>query len=166
MYGIILGMDPEERIQRLREIVTQEYATLCGRLDLRQLEWDIFIARPRSTELTALGTPLGHATASYFHRGRQYMIMSYFTEDLMALPVDALAFPPALWERAQRDHDTIWPDWRLSLWEETIHQLQDQRFNAIEDGHGEGWLRAVAFAADRFGLDRDTLAICLRGSLH
>ena len=137
-------------------IIETEYLKLCSQLSILPLPVDCYL--PAQTEdFTALGTNRQNLDPGYCH-SKKYIIMPF---DISWVPGPQPNFPPTSWDLRAPD----WPDWRSTIWHETVHQLSDVmgRWDGKESGvslgamnpsrgtgHGVGWIAALKEFASRF----------------
>lgn len=141
----------EEDFQALCSRIDTEYARMCHVLQLDLLPLDIALA----TEEDASG---GFNGSVIVIRPDPY--------DLGREAEEPPVFPPVTWNINDPAHPNEWPQWRMELLHEVVHQVQLQRFqnwdpNDGKEGHGEGWYEACEAVARGFG----TIATVLRGVL-
>jgi len=136
------------------DAVEKEYELLCKKLELAPIKLDIYRYNTNSNETTSLGTSILNATP-------------LFTPDLIVLPQDqetdlsnhTLNFPPANWCKF---NELEWPQWRIELWHEVVHQVEYQIIEEWIAGveQKDAWEKAIAYVADKFSVSsRDLSAI-------
>jgi hypothetical protein len=56
-------------------------------------------------------------------------------------------------------HPVEWPAWRIELWHEVVHQVEDQILDEWSPGpkHGESWTDAIEYVADAFSVNPETI---------
>lgn len=130
-------------------IVCKEYELLVQRLRLQPVPLDIYEFVEGSLTPTPAGfTLLGNGSPGY---GAPGLILPQEGPD-----IDEVAFPPV---------DVVklnWPVWRIELWHEVCHQVQDKQlgmWNPLDgsQGHSSGWSEAILYVADEFGWTLDQL---------
>jgi len=122
-----------------KELIQNEYYHLCKKLDLNPLPLDIYIVNLKSTENTQLGTSYNNATPLYT---RKLLVLPVFRGDLEVLYDQTHTFPPMTWDKI---HPVEWPIWRIELWHEICHQVEDQLIGEWKSGnsHGKSWQKAI-----------------------
>jgi hypothetical protein len=141
-------------LEKARELIRSEYSNLCKALSLQQVDTDIYIVQPNSKQTTQFGTSLMNDTPQY---GPGLLILPLMRADLEACPEQSPAFPPTVWNK---HHLYEWPVWRIELWHEVCHQVEDQVFHKLnsQNKHGETWRKAKSFLAKSFGVESEDLA--------
>lgn len=133
------------------KIIAAEYEALCGRLGLEPVVLDVYRIVGGSHAETDHGTKLGNAAAAY---GRGKVAIPLDQGDV----VEPRVFPPADWRRMS----TEWPTWRIDLWHEVCHQVQDRALglwdpNDGAEGHRLGWAEARELVAAAMDVDTATI---------
>lgn len=140
-----------------RHMIEAEYDRLCAALGLTPVPLDIYPVNERapSTVRTPHGTPLANSTPGY---RRGLMLLPSYPDQVEEWS-EAPEFPPELpWDKGA----SHWPIWRIELWHETCHQIQDIRLGHWNpqdgrNGHGPGWQEAAGVMAETYGTDAETL---------
>ena len=140
------------------ETIATEYGRLCQILGLKPVVLDVFRIIDGSSEATPAGSMTrGRADAAY---GKGFVVIP-----VDGLPIEVKAFPPRDW----RLFGDEWPSWRVDVWHEVVHQVQDQRFGMLRrddgrEGHANGWPEALAVVAAAFDADASSLEHLVRPS--
>lgn len=144
----------------LRDTITEDYRRLCNKLMLERAPLDIYITEAESSEVTSFGFPVNYPYAGY-------------DQKVIHLPLDEIAiehtghtldlFPaiPKHWDMRSSE----WPEWRVNLWHEAIHQYEDRVLGAWTSGneHGASWRRAVEDVAAKLCVSAEQLAKVVEG---
>ena len=149
MYKKGALMDSEQIVDRLRGLYSREYMNLCSFIDLSELPLDIYIVVFNSQDLTPLGNKLGHGTPSY---KQDCIILPHIHDALPSMSIEDVAFPPVVWTKNDSRFEVVWPEWRLTVWHETCHQLEHKLTGVFHGGaeHGESWKRALLLLSSHF----------------
>ena len=133
------------------ETIATEYGRLCQILGLKPVVLDVFRIIDGSSEATPAGSMTrGRADAAY---GKGFVVIP-----VDGLPIEVKAFPPRDWRRFGDE----WPSWRVDVWHEVVHQVQEQQLGALDrgdgtKGHSRGWSEAVAAVASKFHVKPEVL---------
>lgn len=136
-------------LYKVTELIKSEYHNLCKALSLQQVDLDIYIVQPDSTQSSQFGTPFKNATAAY---KPGLLVLPLCNGDFGVIHEQSPVFPPTTW----RKNDPVeWPVWRIELWHEVCHQIVDQVFHAwsLKNQHGESWRKAIDFVAKYFDVE-------------
>jgi hypothetical protein len=132
----------------LEDAIRADYDALCRQFGLHAVPLDIYVVDEASSARTGHGTQLKNATPAY--NGR-LIIIPVEQGDLNVLYDLQNEYPPKLFEVV------AWQPWRVELWHEVAHQLQDQKLNKWNknddaDGHALGWNEALDLLGSPFGV--------------
>jgi hypothetical protein len=143
-------------LNAIEAYIQEEYRNLCNILSLTQVSLDVYIAKEGSTEITEFGTCIGNYTPAYSPQKLIMPLVDYFNMDQATTPT----FPPEVWDR---NHPYEWPIWRIELWHEVCHQVEDQIFNEWDAKieQGEAWEKSMKYIADCFSITINELSNAL-----
>ncbi|TYP94870.1 hypothetical protein LX73_0160 [Fodinibius salinus] len=129
----------------------QEYQNLCNKLDLKPVPLDVYEYKEDSNEKTDLSTSKNNATAGY---SPDKLILPLTGEGTSSLREPS--FPPKEWNKL---HPMEWPVWRVELWHEVVHQVEDQILNKWSPlhNHGNSWSEAIRYVAKEFSVEPETI---------
>ena len=138
-------------LPQFQAAVQAEYSALCQCLGLSLAFLDVCVTN-------AVGAPCcGHQREEAGYRGAcethvaGVLVIPIDPPHLAALPTaPGVVFPAACAKRSP----TVWPDWRVSLYHEVCHQVQDQVYGLLDgadgySGHNTNWWEAVAWVSDK-----------------
>jgi [ribosomal protein S5]-alanine N-acetyltransferase len=138
-------------------VVNKEYLLLCDCLGLRAAEVDAGLTlRSNKACCGHQREEAGYVGASGNHP-KGLIVIPIDAADLHKEPMPSFVSPPVT---AKRKNKTNWPDWRVSLYHEVCHQVQEDILGERNPGDGYGghkvnWWAAVAWVGDRLGLPRE-----------
>ncbi len=125
--------------------IEDDYSSVCSTLKLKPDLLDIYEYKIDSDNMTQHDTALRDTFAAYYPSKLTLPI----ADDGNAsdnIPI----FPPTDWRRL---NSYQWPPWRIDLWHEIVHQVEDQILNE----HGESWAEAISYVAEKFSVDQKTI---------
>jgi len=184
-------------IDQLRTYAEADYTKLCQRLELAPIPLEIALARsplqeaiesltpdqlsasagiPSPTLCQQLGIELtpentfGNIGAFYGDGatpGDFRIILRYGDEDLYIAPEGQPIFPPQQWNDSDPGQWDEWPQWRIDLWHETVHQVEHRVFGHYDTEKNKlalhdwpEWRQALNYVAARFeGVSGDALHV-------
>lgn len=125
-----------------------DYEHLCGEFSLLPVTLDIYLVEEKSNATSLHNTLLKNETPAY--NGR-LMVIPINPADLTVLYTLRSEYPPSTFDAG------VWQQWRIELWHEVAHQLQDQRLKLWNkhdgaDGHKAGWMEALELLGSPFGV--------------
>lgn len=132
-------------------LIRKEYQNLCEQLDLDPIPLDVYEYEAGSDEETELGTPKRNSAAGY----SQEKLVLPLTDEAMPSTRDP-SFPPRTWKRMD---PVEWPIWRIELWHEVVHQVEDQKLDNWSPGHehDDSWSEAIGYVSDAFSVDKEKI---------
>jgi hypothetical protein len=144
-------------IGSVKQIVESDYQSLCRVIGIKPVPLDVYEFSANSEERTPLGTPLKNATPLYDSRIVVIPVVPEMVEEYAAAPAK---FPPNSWDKFSK----AWPQWRIELWHEVLHQIEHHVLNAWKDGehHGESYKHAIEIAANKLSSIADVTPEKLR----
>jgi len=134
-------------LAELDAAIRADYLRLCGTFSLRSVPLDIYVVDDGSIDTTAFGTLRCNGTPGY---DGQLIVIPVDPGDPGAINKLADEYPPSNFDRNR------WQHWRIELWHEVTHQVQDQTLQLWDrddgsGGHTRGWLEALHDLGLRFG---------------
>jgi hypothetical protein len=127
--------------------VQKDYDELCARLGIDGIPLDIYPFVLGGEEQSLLGTSTGNGTALYDGTKIVLPIFDNSLDEHTGSP----DFPPAKWDPLT----SVWPVWRIELWHEVCHQVEDKLLGCWQprvEG-GPCWDQAVEYIAGRFDVE-------------
>lgn len=135
----------EMELAALRPSVKRDYEALCRALLLEPCPLDIYSPSSISDAVTEFGTPVKNFTPGY---NSQCIILPMISGVSSRLDAPDLPFPPSEWDPASNE----WPEWRLTLWHETLHQVEHDihhSWDGTNQQHRDAYHAAIDYAAGK-----------------
>jgi len=145
------------RIDELRKVVEREYSRLCEVLKLDPIPLDVYLVDEDSKQFSELGISLKSPLAFY---DKEKIILPRTDNELNALQNYEPKFPPIVWDKA---HPKEWPLWRVELWHEVCHQVENDIIRGWKGGveGGDAWKDAVIYIAKCFKVTKEQVTAIL-----
>jgi hypothetical protein len=144
----------DREVESLRQIVNDDYEKLVTVLGLTPVPLDVYSYSASSDAKTRFGTSLTNCTPLY---DLYKIVLPLHPSTVRDEGIADMQCPPACWNM----FSTAWPKWRIDLWHEVLHQVEDQIYDTWEGGeiHGPSYIRAIFYAAEKLK------PICLRNAV-
>ena len=134
----------EGEVERLRQIVNDDYEKLVAAFGLTPVPLDVYSYSESPDAKTRLGTPVANCTPLY---DLYKIVLPLHPSTVRDEGIADMQYPLSCWDM----FSPAWPKWRMDLWHEVLHQVEDQIYDTWEGGeiHGPSYMRAIVYAAAR-----------------
>lgn len=136
---------PDDELADILAKAKADYEHLCRALELHPVPLDIYCPSKKSDEKTLLGTQIKNFTPGFNPKA---IILPIVPGTINHTKEQAFPFPPSTWDSIRPE----WPRWRLDLWHETLHQIENDVLNSWDgsnEKHGESYMRAIDYAVSK-----------------
>ena len=132
----------DSEVERLRQIVTDDYEKLVATFGLSSVLLDVYSYSELANARTPLGTAFTNCTPLY---DLYKIVLPLHPSTIREEGIADMPFPPTCWDM----FSPTWPKWRMDLWHEVLHQVEDQIYDTWEGGeiHGPSYMRVIVYAA-------------------
>jgi hypothetical protein len=135
----------EEELADILANAKIDYEHLCPALGLQPVPLDVFCPSGKSEATTLMGTPIKNFTPGF---SSKTVVLPIIPGTFSHVKGQGFSFPPSTWDLMHPE----WPRWRLDLWHETLHQVENDIFKTWDGSkkeHGRSYMQAIEYAASR-----------------
>lgn len=124
-----------------------EYSLLCEIFSQKPIILDIYKYNENSDGMTLFETPLNNITPGY---SKEKIILPLDPGELQSYYGELPPYPPKHWEKLYLD----WPNWRIELWHEFCHQIEDQTLELWKPGNDdpETYIKACFIISEHYSI--------------
>lgn len=140
-------------IDQLRLLIKIDYFKLCSHVKLESIDLDVHLYDSNSDTKSDYGLDVNVPWPAY---SPEVIALPVAAGDIEVYANQGPPFPPGEWNKLNSQN---WPVWRIELWHEVVHQIEDQVLGIWKPGsdNDKTWRKAASKLAETFNVSANEI---------